>query len=60
MISMLTVYHQITIKTLDKQGKPKTHIAREMGCHRNTVRNVIRREKVIEKQIRHKPSYFDT
>jgi transposase len=56
---MLTVYHQITIKTLDKQGKPHTHIARELGCHRNTVRNVIKRKEVVEKQNRHKPSYFD-
>ncbi len=57
-VSMLTMYQQITIQTLAKQGKKKTEIAREMGCHRNTVRNIILVGSVREKQTRVKPSYF--
>lgn len=56
---MLTMYQQITIKTLVKQGVKQTEIARELGCHRNTVRNIIHKEKVTEKQTRNKTSYFD-
>ncbi len=56
---MLTMYQQITIKTLAKQGVKQTEIARELGCHRNTVRNIIHKEKVTEKQTRDKSSYFD-
>lgn len=56
---MLTMYQQITIKTLSKQGVKQTEIARELGCHRNTVRNIIHKEKVTEKQTRSKSSYFD-
>lgn len=55
---MLTMYQQITIKTLAKQNKKKTDIASELGCHRNTVRNIINRP-VIEKTTRNKPSYFN-
>lgn len=55
---MLTMYQQITIKTLDKQGRRHTEIASELGCHRNTVRNIINRT-VMEKSTRDKPSYFD-
>lgn len=55
---MLTMYQQITINTLVKQGQKKTLIARELGCHRNTVRNVILRKSVKEKQTRKKSSYF--
>lgn len=59
-IIMLTMYQQITIKTLHKQGTKKTEIAKQLGCHRNTVGNVIRRENVIEKQTRVKPSVFES
>ncbi|MEK9143839.1 MAG: IS21 family transposase [Patescibacteria group bacterium] len=55
---MLTMYQQITIQTLAKQGKKKTEIAREMGCHRNTVRNIILVGSAREKQTRVKHSYF--
>lgn len=56
---MLTMYEQITVKTLAKQNKKQAEIAAEMGCHRNTVRNIINRPSVIEKATRNKPSYFD-
>lgn len=56
---MLTMYQQITIKTLKSQGKTNKEIAREFNCHRNTVRNIIQREALIEKQTRQKSSYFD-
>ena len=55
---MLTMHQQITVKTLFKQGIKQTEIARELGCHRNTVRNIIRNDQVIEKQTRDRPSYF--
>lgn len=55
---MLTMYQQITIKTLKKQGKLNKDIARDLNCHRNTVRNVLSREFPLEKQTRRKPSYF--
>lgn len=55
---MLTMYQQITIQTLAKQGRKKTEIARELGCHRNTVRNIIRYGQARERQTRHKTSYF--
>lgn len=58
-ISMLTMYKQITIKTLHKQGLRKAEIARQLGCHRNTVDNVLQRENFIEKQTRTKGSLFD-
>lgn len=54
------MYKQITIKTLVKQGERQAAIARQIGCHRNTVRNVRLRPEVIEKQVRHKPSYLDS
>jgi len=57
---MLTMYQQITIKTLKKQGKLNKEIARDLNCHRNTVRNVLCREFPIEKQTRRKQSYFAT
>jgi transposase len=53
------MYEQITVKTLAKQNKKQTEIAVELGCHRNTVRNIINRPSVIEKATRDKPSYFD-
>jgi len=56
---MLTMYKQITIQTLHKQGMPSARIAREIGCHRNTVANVLERDTVIEKQTRVKPSGFE-
>jgi len=56
---MLSMYEQITVKTLAKQNRKQTEIAAEMGCHRNTVRNIINRPDVIERATRNKPSYFD-
>lgn len=58
-IFMLTMYKQITIKTLHNQGEKKSHIALELGCHRNTVANIVKRDKVIEKQSRARSSVFD-
>lgn len=55
---MLTMYQQITIKTLHNQGVKNSAIARSLDCHRNTVGNIINRENVIEKQTRVKPSVF--
>ena len=55
---MLTMYKQITIKTLHKQGTKNAEIARQLCCHRNTVGNILQREKVTEKQTRLKPSIF--
>lgn len=56
---MLTMYKQITIKTLKKQGINNTDIARQIGCHRNTVLNVLQRKNFIETQTRTKGSLFD-
>lgn len=56
--SMLTMYQQITIKTLHKQGSKNAQIARQLGCHRNTVGNIIAREGLIEKQTRIKESVY--
>lgn len=52
------MYKQITIKTLHTQGTRNAEIARQLGCHRNTVGNIIHRENVTEKQTRAKPSVF--
>src|SRR3989338_3570215 len=57
--SMLTMYKQITIKILHNQGEKKSQIARELGCHRNTVSNIVKRDGIIEKQKRVKSSIFD-
>lgn len=57
--SMLTMYQQITIKTLHKQGQKQSTIARQLGCHRHTVANVLQQENFIEKQTRTKGSLFD-
>lgn len=56
---MLTMYKQITIKTLDKQGVKQSEIAKQIGCHRHTIANVLSRENLIEKQTRQKGSLFD-
>ena len=56
---MLNMYKQITIHTLKKQGEKNTAIAGQLGCHRNTVRNILLKKKFIQKQTRNKPSYFD-
>lgn len=53
------MYKQITIKTLYKQGLKQTTIARQIGCHRHTIANVLNREGFIEKQTRTKGSLFD-
>jgi len=55
---MLNMYKQITIKTLSNQGQKNTGIARQIGCHRNTVRNILLKKKVIAKQVRSRSSYF--
>jgi transposase len=47
---------QIAIKTLDKQGVRKVEIARQINCHRNTVRNIVLRKSIIETQTRNKTS----
>jgi len=52
------MYQQITIKTLNKQGKKNVEIAEEMSCHRNTVHNILSLDNPMEKQTRSKPSYF--
>src|SRR3990167_7952156 len=56
---MLTMYKQITIKTLNKQGLKQATIARQIGCHRHTIANVLNIEGFIEKQTRSKGSLFD-
>jgi len=56
---MLTMYQQITIQTLHKQGKNKSEIAKLLGCHRHTVRKILNRETIAEKQTRKKSSMFD-
>lgn len=56
---MLTMYKQITIKTLHRQGFTQSTIAKQLGCHRHTIANVLRRENFIEKQTRQKGSLFD-
>jgi transposase len=56
---MLTMYKQITIQTLHKQGLKQSEISRTLGCHRNTIRKVLQRNDIIEKQTRVKPSVFD-
>src|SRR5579864_577476 len=56
---MLTMYQQITIQTLHKQGKNKTQIAKLLGCHRHTVRKILNRNDPIEKQTSSKSSMFD-
>jgi len=56
---MLTMYQQITVQTLHKQGRNKTEIAKLLGCHRHTVTNVLNRKTSIEKQTRNKSSMLD-
>jgi len=53
------MYKQITIKTLFQQGKKKTAIAEDMKCHRNTVRNIIKRDAPKETQVREKNSQYN-
>ena len=53
------MYKQITINTLHKQGTKQSVIARQLGCHRHTIANVLSRENFIEKQTRQKGSLFD-
>jgi len=55
---MLTMYKQITIKTLHNQGDKNADIAKQLGCHRNTVGNIIARVGLIEKQTRVKESVY--
>lgn len=58
-IYMLTMYKQITIHTLHKQRLKQSVIAKQLGCHRHTIANVLNREGFIEKQTRTKGSLFD-
>ena len=58
MLQMLNMNYQVTIKTLKKQGYKNTQIAEQLGCHRNTVKNILDKPKLIEKQVRSKDSYF--
>jgi len=53
------MYKQITIKTLHTQGETQADIAKQLGCHRHTVANVLARKQLIEKQVRTKGSVFD-
>ena len=53
------MYKQITIQTLHKQGVKKSQIAKQLGCHRNTVNNVLERKTVTDTQTRKKSSIFD-
>lgn len=46
---------QITIKTLRTKN---AEIARQLGCHRNTVSNIVARAELIEKQTRVKESVY--
>ncbi len=55
---MLTMYQQITIKTLHNQGQTQAEIAQQLDCHRHTVANVLQRKTVIEKQTRVKTSAY--
>jgi transposase len=56
---MLTMYKQITIHTLHKQGLKQSAIAKELDCHRHTIANILKREQFIETQMRQKGSLFD-
>ncbi len=53
------MYEQITIKTLCNQGVKVAQIARQLKCHRNTVRNVLARNNPTDKQTRIKTSLLD-
>ena len=53
------MYKQITIKTLHKQGVKQSEIAKQIGCHRHTVAQIVGREQLIEQQTREKGSIFD-
>lgn len=53
------MYKQITAQTLHKQGVKKSQIARQLGCHRNTVNNILERKTLSDTQTRKKPSIFD-
>jgi IS30 family transposase len=45
------MYKQITIQTLHKQGIRKSQIARQLGCHRNTINNVLERKILSDKPV---------
>lgn len=53
------MYKQITVQTLHKQGVKKSQIARQLGCHRNTVNNILERKTLLDTQTRTKSSIFD-
>jgi len=57
---MLTPHQQITIHTLFKQGKEIKEIAESLGVHRNTVKNILQRGEIRQKQERIKHSSFAT
>ena len=56
---MLSMNQQISIQTLHKQGATNAEIARIHKIHRNTVTKVLKREVLLEKQTRMRPSIFD-
>src|SRR6266516_1465570 len=56
---MFDMYQQYTVQTLHKQGVKHADIARQLGCHRNTVTNILERKTVIEKQTRQRSSLLD-
>src|SRR3989338_8058155 len=57
---MLSMYHQITVKILKKQGEAIKDIASSLKCHRNTVRNILSRDCLTDKQTRERSSYFSS
>lgn len=57
---MFTPHQQITIHTLFKQGKEIKEIASDLGVHRNTVKNILQRGEIKEKQSREKHLSFAT
>src|SRR3989344_2449216 len=57
---MLSMYQQITVKTLKKQGEAIQDIAATLRCHRNTVRNILSRDRFTKKQTRERSSYFSS
>src|SRR4030043_2248600 len=51
---MIPMHKRFTIKNFIKLGYSKKKISEEMGCHRNTVRNIELENPVKEKVIRNK------
>lgn len=49
LITMISMPQRITIQSLIKLGWEKIDISKEMGCHRNTVRNIGKENPIKEK-----------